>query len=408
MKGDKSTGILSPPPAHVMIVDDTPVNLRLLEELLDRAGFKVSAFPSGDLALRAAVRRPPDLILLDILMPEMDGYEVCRLLKASESLRHIPIIFISALNATGDKIRAFSRGGVDYVTKPFHEAEVLARVQAQVELVSLRRQLKEQNEKLEELVSARTRELARANKRLSELAAVKGDFLAMISHEIRTPANGVLGIGELLLANETQGEFRDIFEQSSRRLRDLIDDASLIGEMEKLSDMGSGHTVMLSDLLADLEEAEPDLCVLVDERLSAQEIVVHAERALLGRSLKTLVELARYFCRENPLLDVQTDTGVGTIFFRFELTHFHLEPSQAAEFFRLESKVRSATIAEPLGLAPVVAEKLIRISGGTLQLYKGAGEIGRLEAAIPCSRGGRETLRDRTHAMVASAASVTS
>ncbi len=104
----------------VMVVDDTPANLGLLEEMLHRERYRVTAFPRGALALRAAAKSPPDLILLDIMMPDMDGFEVCRRLKADEALRDIPILFISALDDMDSKVRAFAEGGVDYVTKPFH------------------------------------------------------------------------------------------------------------------------------------------------------------------------------------------------------------------------------------------------------------------------------------------------
>jgi CheY-like chemotaxis protein len=106
---------------NVLIVDDTPANLRLLGGMLREAGYTARPVPSGKLALQAAIAEPPDLVLLDITMPDMDGYEVCAQLKANDRLRNIPIIFISALTDTGDKVKAFAAGGVDYVTKPFHD-----------------------------------------------------------------------------------------------------------------------------------------------------------------------------------------------------------------------------------------------------------------------------------------------
>ncbi len=108
----------------VMVVDDTPANLKLLEEMLSGEGYRALMFPSGSLALKAAVRNPPDLILLDIMMPEMDGFETCRRLKEDSATQEIPVIFLSALNDTESKVKAFSMGGVDYVTKPFQFSEV--------------------------------------------------------------------------------------------------------------------------------------------------------------------------------------------------------------------------------------------------------------------------------------------
>lgn len=146
--------------ATVMVVDDTPANLDLLDRMLRAAGYRVLAFPRGRLALEAAAETPPDLIVLDVLMPDMDGFEVCRRLKANPRLASVPVLFISALGDTSDKLRAFACGGADYITKPFQEEEVLARAGAHLEIAALQRRLREQNENLERLVAERTRELA--------------------------------------------------------------------------------------------------------------------------------------------------------------------------------------------------------------------------------------------------------
>jgi CheY-like chemotaxis protein len=106
-------------PANILVVDDTPANLQVLAGMLKDRGYKVRPVPSGKLALLAAQREPPDLILLDINMPEMNGYEVCEHLKADDSLKGVPVIFISALTEQLDKVKAFAIGGVDYLTKPF-------------------------------------------------------------------------------------------------------------------------------------------------------------------------------------------------------------------------------------------------------------------------------------------------
>lgn len=146
--------------ATIMVVDDTPANLDLLAEMLHRQGFRVVQFPNGTLALRAASRNPPDLILLDIMMPDMSGFEVCRRLKSDEVLQAIPVIFISALDDEPSKLKAFSEGGVDYVTKPFHEEEVLARVRTHLSLCAMRRELQAQNLYLQDLVRAQVREIS--------------------------------------------------------------------------------------------------------------------------------------------------------------------------------------------------------------------------------------------------------
>lgn len=147
-------------PARIMVVDDTPQNLRLLENLLTERGYRVFALPSGDMALRAAVRNPPDLILLDIDMPGLSGYEVCQRLKADSRLAEVPVIFISALSETADKVRAFEMGGVDYVTKPIKFDEVAARVATHLKIRALQASLEEHNRRLEEVVAAQIRQIS--------------------------------------------------------------------------------------------------------------------------------------------------------------------------------------------------------------------------------------------------------
>jgi adenylate cyclase len=139
-----------PRPADILIVDDMPANLSLLSSMMAAQGYEVRAAINGSMALMSAAAVPPDLILLDVNMPQMDGYEVCRRLKADARTADIPVIFLSAMSGIGDKVAAFEAGGVDYVTKPFELREVLARVGTQLTLHHQRRELDRQRRELEE------------------------------------------------------------------------------------------------------------------------------------------------------------------------------------------------------------------------------------------------------------------
>lgn len=154
----------------ILVVDDTLANLRLLTQMLSNHGYRVRPVTDGAQALITARSVPPDLILLDIRMPGMDGYEVCERLKSDPLTQSIPIIFLSALGETEDKVKAFSMGGVDYVTKPFQVEEVIARVQTHLALRALQKQLEEANLQLE----ARNTELEMRNTELQEaLSTIK-------------------------------------------------------------------------------------------------------------------------------------------------------------------------------------------------------------------------------------------
>lgn len=164
---------------YILAVDDTPASLRLLTEILTSEGYMVRSAINGELALHAAIANPPQLILLDVNMPGIDGFEVCRRLKQEPALNEIPVIFVSALSEMPDKLMGFEIGGVDYVTKPFQREELLARVQTHLQLYKL-------SNHLEEIVEERTRSLKQSEEHLrSTLLKTVSAVAAMV--ELRDP-----------------------------------------------------------------------------------------------------------------------------------------------------------------------------------------------------------------------------
>ena len=203
--------------ATIMVVDDTPANLKLLEQMLHSQGHRVRAFPRGAMALSAAARNPPDIILLDINMPEMGGFEVCERLKADENLRDIPVIFISALTETSDKVKAFRVGGVDYVTKPFQFEEVHARLQAHLEIRRQRRELQTLYDKLREVESLRDA------------------LVHMLVHDLRSPLAVVLGNLEFVEGMPMEQDAQECLTdatQSAKVLMRIIDSILDVSKME--------------------------------------------------------------------------------------------------------------------------------------------------------------------------------
>ena len=211
------------PKASILIVDDTPNILRLLSQMLTGQGYEVQTVTSGARALAAARARPPDLILLDIMMPEMDGYEVCLRLKAAVQTRDIPIIFISAIGETKDKVKAFTIGGVDYVTKPFQVKEVLARVATHLSLWALQKQLQAANDEL-------ARQLEELQARNEELDA----FAHTVAHDLKTPLTSIIGYADMLekvpatlSQGDLQGSLRTI-ASNGRKMDNIIDKLLLL------------------------------------------------------------------------------------------------------------------------------------------------------------------------------------
>jgi len=180
--------------SSILIVDDTIYNIQLLSLMLIRQGYKVEQATSGLEALDKVNQQMPDIILLDIRMPDLNGYEVCIKLKANPVTKDIPIIFISSIEEPSEKVEAFSVGGVDYISKPFQLIEVLARIETHLRLCSLQKKLQEQNEQLQ--LSAEV--LSRSLKQERELSQMKTDFISVVSHEFRTPLTTIQSASELL------------------------------------------------------------------------------------------------------------------------------------------------------------------------------------------------------------------
>lgn len=205
----------------ILVVDDTPDNLRLLSAMLAKHGFEVRKAINGKGAIASAQADAPDLILLDIKMPEMEGYEVCQHLKADLRTQAVPVIFISALDDVMDKVKAFASGGVDYITKPFQEAEVMARIEHQLNLQQLQQQLMKQNE-----------ELARSNRELEQFAYV-------VSHDLQQPLQSITGFSQHLIVkhqhslDETAHHYLSRMIDSGSRMQRLIQDLLTYAQVGK-------------------------------------------------------------------------------------------------------------------------------------------------------------------------------
>lgn len=234
---------------NILIVDDKPANLRLLSDMLTEEGHKVRSVVNGQMALTAAHAAPPDLILLDISMPGMDGYQLCATLKDDEDLADIPVIFISALDETQGKVKAFGVGGVDYITKPFHIEEVLARVETHLALRNLQRELEY--------------EIAARDKLIAELDA----FAHTVAHDLKNPLAVLVSYASMLELRYDQlpnGDIRRYLDSLSRGARKM---ANIVDELLLLSGVRKREEITLEPLaMADVvEEAQQRLGDMVDE-----------------------------------------------------------------------------------------------------------------------------------------------
>jgi two-component system sensor histidine kinase/response regulator len=360
---------------NIMVVDDNPANLKLMGDMLGTQGYEVRLFPRGRMALAAANQHAPDLVLLDINMPEMDGYEVCRRMKSDPNLSQVPVVFLSALQDTKDKVKGLQSGGVDYISKPFQFEEVQARVETHLKIHRLQQELQLQNERLEEAVAARTRELEEAHSRLKIVDDAKSDFLGLIAHEFRTPLNGLLGVGDLALdemaLTPESAEMKEMFEVSRGRILSILDDALLLTEIDVEKDRFPTTPVPLQVVLNRAIERIADLArdrnVKVEAGAVEHADVIGDER-LLSTALQALLEAAIKLTAPAGMVRLRSSDNSQTAELFLECGDTNIPTSLIPTFFDLFSISEASTPGVNLGLRPAVAYRILALFGGSVSI----------------------------------------
>lgn len=246
----------------ILIVDDALANLRLLSTMLTQHGYEVRGVVNGVMALTAVAAEPPDLILLDIKMPGISGYEVCQQLKANPDTSHIPVIFISALDEVLDKIEAFNAGGVDYITKPFQVPEVLARVKTHITLHNLQIQLAEKIVQLEKLAG----DLTDTNRALKASNDELDAFAHTVAHDLKNPLGSIILSADFLHGHMEQiGKEKsieilgDVFANGNK-IVNIIDELMLLASVRK--ENVSRTSLQMSHIV---NQAQFRLSTMIDE-----------------------------------------------------------------------------------------------------------------------------------------------
>jgi signal transduction histidine kinase len=358
-------------PANILVVDDTPANLQVLAGMLKDRGYKVRPVPSGKLALQAAEREPPDLILLDINMPEMNGYEVCERLKVDDKLKSIPVIFISALTEQLDKVKAFTVGGVDYLTKPFQMEELHARLKTHLNLRRLQSELELTNAQLE--VSNMDLE----------------SFSYSVSHDLRAPLRAIDGFSRILLddfsaslPDEAKAYLKSVCD-NTRQMGQLVNDLlafSRLGRMaiaKQTVEQGS----MVRQCLAEMQEEQKgrQLEIAIGDLPTCQ-----ADPNLLKQVWTNLISNALKYTRKRTVarveigcLKVPRSSGAGTetVFFvkdngaGFDMKYVH-------KLFGVFQRLHRAADYDGTGVGLAIVQRIVNRHGGRVwgeaQLNEGA------------------------------------
>jgi len=357
----------------ILLVDDNTNNLGVLYRYLDDEGFTVLVSQDGERAIRLARDQKPDLILLDILLPGMSGFDACRELKADPTTADIPVIFISALTDIQDKVRGFEAGGVDYITKPFQQEEVLARINAHV---TIKRQREE----------------------LDRLNATKDRLFSVIGHDLRGPFMGLLGALELLrdsgddLDSATTHELITNLYDSAEKTYHLLENLLEWSRAQQRAVEMHPCTLRLRDLVTDTvqlfqasaRQKDVNLSVEVDEGLAA-----YADRDMISTVVRNLVNNAIKFTLPGGSVRVVGYDGDETVTIEVHDTGVGIDPEDLPRLFDLEPTVsRAGTQGEKgSGLGLLLARDYIVRNGGSVRATSEPGKGSVFTVTLPAAPG---------------------
>ena len=343
----------------VLIVDDVEENLQVVGSILGENNIAISFAKNGRQAIKIAQRKQPDLILLDINMPEMNGDEACKALKKNELTKDIPIIFLSAFNEKSDIIKGFEYGGVDYVTKPFNKAELLSRVFTHLELKYSKDKIEKQNEQLKELNNT------------------KDKFFSIIAHDLKNPFNNLINFSELLLRSFSKfsDEKKLLFIKSIntasnsgyKLLENLLEWSRLqTGRMKYKADSFDIKTIIDNNLtLVAATALEKSVQLNSDIK---ENTIVYADKNMLDTIIRNLISNALKFTDKggeitlsanivNSMLEISVkDTGVG------------ISPENINKLFRIDQNYSTEGTANErgTGLGLVLCKEFVEKNGGKI------------------------------------------
>jgi CheY-like chemotaxis protein len=358
--------------AVILVVDDNPTNLDVLSEYLIGSGFTLLLKRDGEKALELVKRRKPDLILLDIVMPGIDGFETCRRLKAQEDSKEIPVIFMSALSDTVDKVKGFKAGAVDYITKPFQHEEVLSRVRIHLTIRNLKKDLESKNKELKDLLE-RERKLAED---------MRLNLSISLPHELRTPLNIILGFSGLLINSsslpepEKIAEYGNAIYKSGLRLHRLAENALLYANLKLLKYAAGDKKIWQSDSFAQAERF-----ILSAARKKAEEFsrkddlvteVINAAVRISPRNFEKILSelLDNAFKFSQPGTPVRVKTTINGSLYIISISDegYGMTKEQIANIGAYVQFERQQREQQGNGLGLIISHLLTRLEGGMLSV----------------------------------------
>lgn len=347
----------------IMIIDDNPKNLKILGEMLGLNGYEIYSFNNGETAYKAAQKNIPDLILLDICMPVIDGYELCSIFKSNKILKGIPIIFLSALNSTEDKVNAFKKGGADYITKPFQIEEIEVRVKTHLKISEMQKMVEKENERLEKMVTERTKELSEVYKKLRSFDKVKSNFINQVSTEIQSSWSSVWNGVENLFSGSNKKSGYDEMKIGKNRIENIINDAAILNKIEFYEEKPKMERVVIEKIIEETAEKK----IKVEKKLSdnLEKIELFCSKELLKKAIEIVVKFAENYCKEERI-NLIYKREAGYIYSSFILRDFFLENDEIFEFVAGKTGESESQTT----ISNILADKIVNLFNGELYIEK--------------------------------------
>ncbi len=359
---------------NILIVDDVPKNIQVLGSFLARENLQIAYATNGEEALELATTNQFDLFLLDIMMPGMDGFQLCDKLKADKRTADVPIIFLTAKTDPESIILGFELGAQDYVTKPFNASELIARVRTQLELREKTRALIELNKSLEEKVKQRTADLEMANQQLSRLEKAKSEFLTIISHELRTPLNGIDGLAGLLnqtLLDREQKAYLNHLSATSKRLSRFTEMALLITSLRSRNQQVDLFYVSLDILIEmaidEMEYVINDKELVIEFEPNESHIQVLGDADLIRRCISLLIENGAQNMPSKSRITFTIDDDKNDITLIVNYNHI-IFSSEMLNHFAVNTTEDKLTITENLNITLIAVSLIMHVHNGKLHL----------------------------------------
>lgn len=388
-----------PATATILIIDDMPANLRLVVDCMGTQGYRILVAQDGEEGLRRAALVQPDLILLDAILPGLSGFDVCRGLKTCESTCDIPVIFMTSLTDTDDKLRAFAAGAVDYVVKPLQVQEVMARANVHLSLRAVSRQLAGQNERLQQEIAERILAENKVIERTSQLMASNQELEAFsysVSHDLRAPLRTICGFAEILRADRSSSA-----GQSSRRCLDAIIETSgrmgkLIEDLLHFASTGQAAdrvvAVPLASLLDHVISEFSGRIAKVGARVKIVEPLATplGDATLIGQILANLLDNAlTYRCLSGaPEIRISAEFDGNDVVIRIADNGIGIEPEYHQKIFQVFQRLHGNDEYPGTGLGLAIVTKAARLMKADVSVKSALGEGSTFSIRLPAAGGG--------------------